>query len=99
MQLGNFIGVFLAGHVSGACAHHQKQWMMNYLISIPTDAYTKKIHIKTLKLLRYVSILRSSSWSYITQQSTGRTPVEGTLNNITLHKKTCCHNTLFIQRN
>jgi len=26
-------------------------------------------------------------------------PQSGTLNNITLHNKTCCHNTLFIQRN
>ena len=25
-------------------------------------------------------------------------PQSGTLNNITLHNKTCCHNTLFIQR-
>ena len=34
-----------------------------------------------------------------TQQSTGHTRTVGLLNNITLHNKTCCHNTLFIQRN
>ena len=36
----------------------------NYLISIPTDAHTQKFHIKTLKSLRRVSILRSTSGSY-----------------------------------
>jgi hypothetical protein len=29
MQLGNFIDVFLARHVSGTHAHHQEQWMLN----------------------------------------------------------------------
>ena len=29
MQLGNFINVFLAGHVSGTYAHHQEQWMLS----------------------------------------------------------------------
>ena len=38
--------------------------MYIYLISIPTDAHIYKFHIKTLKLLRHVSILRSASGSY-----------------------------------
>jgi len=29
MQQGNFIDVFLARHVSGTCAHHQKHWMLS----------------------------------------------------------------------
>ena len=29
MQLGNFIGVFLARHVSGTYAHHQEHWMLS----------------------------------------------------------------------
>jgi len=29
MQLGNFIDVFLAGHVSGTYAHHQEQQMLS----------------------------------------------------------------------
>ena len=28
MQLGNFINVFLARHVSGTYAHHQEHWML-----------------------------------------------------------------------
>jgi len=36
----------------------------NYLINILTGAHIKKFHIKTLKLLRHVSILISSSVSY-----------------------------------
>jgi len=29
MQLGNFIDVFLARHVSGTYAHHQEHWMLS----------------------------------------------------------------------
>jgi len=29
MQLGNFIDVFLAPHVSGTYAHHQEHWMLS----------------------------------------------------------------------
>jgi len=29
MQLGNFIAVFLARHVSGTYAHHQKHYMLS----------------------------------------------------------------------
>ena len=29
MQQGNFIGVFLARHVSGTYAHHQEHWMLS----------------------------------------------------------------------
>ena len=29
MQLGNFINVFLARHVSGTYAHHQEHWMLS----------------------------------------------------------------------
>jgi len=29
MQLGNFINVFLARHVSGKYAHHEAQWMLS----------------------------------------------------------------------
>ena len=29
MQLGNFIAVFLARHVSGTYAHHQEHWMLS----------------------------------------------------------------------
>jgi len=29
MQQGNFINVFLARHVSGTYAHHQKHWMLS----------------------------------------------------------------------
>ena len=29
MQLGNFIDVFLARHVSGTYAHHQELWMLS----------------------------------------------------------------------
>jgi len=32
MQLGNFINVFLARHVSGTYAHHQEHWMLSYSI-------------------------------------------------------------------
>jgi len=32
MQLGNFIDVFLARHVSGTCAHHQEHKMLSYSI-------------------------------------------------------------------
>ena len=29
MQLGNFVSLFLARHVSGTYAHHQEQWMLS----------------------------------------------------------------------
>jgi len=29
IQLGNFIDVFLARHISGKYAHHQEHWMLN----------------------------------------------------------------------
>jgi len=32
MQLGNFIDVFLARHVSGTYGHHQEHWMLSYSI-------------------------------------------------------------------
>jgi len=38
MQLGNFIDVFLARHVSGTYAHHQEHWMLscNMWFSVPS---------------------------------------------------------------
>jgi len=32
MQLGNFIYVFLARHVSGTYAHHQEHYMLSYSV-------------------------------------------------------------------
>ena len=32
MQIGNYINVFLARHVSGTYAHHQEHWMLSYSI-------------------------------------------------------------------
>jgi len=32
MQLGNFIDIFLARHVSGAYAHHEEDWMLSCII-------------------------------------------------------------------
>jgi len=37
----------------------------NYSINTPTNALIEKLHIKTRKLLRHVSVQRPSSRSYI----------------------------------
>jgi len=39
--------------------------LSSHSINIPADVLTEKLHIKTLKLLRHVSVLTPSSGSYI----------------------------------
>jgi len=41
MQLGNFIDVFLAQHVSGTNAHHQEHWMLSCSIQFPALSFWK----------------------------------------------------------
>jgi len=38
-QLGNFIDVFLARHVSGTYAHHQEHWMLSYSIRFSAPSF------------------------------------------------------------
>jgi len=39
MQLGNFIDVFLARHVSGTHAHHQEHWMLSCSIWFSAQSF------------------------------------------------------------
>ena len=39
MQLGNFIDVFLARHVSGTYAHHQEHWMLSCSIWFSASSF------------------------------------------------------------
>ena len=39
MQLGNFIYVFLARHVSGTYAHHQEHLMLSYSIWFSASSF------------------------------------------------------------
>jgi hypothetical protein len=39
MQLGNFIDVFLARHVSGTYAHHQEQWMFSCSVCFSAPSF------------------------------------------------------------
>jgi len=39
MQLGNFIDVFLARHVSGTYAHHQEHWMLSCSIRFSAPSF------------------------------------------------------------
>jgi len=41
MQLGNFIDVFLARHVSGTYAHHQEHWMLSCSIWFSAPSFWK----------------------------------------------------------
>jgi len=39
MQLGNFIDVFLTGHVSGTYVHHREHWMLSCSIWFSAPSY------------------------------------------------------------
>ena len=39
MQVGNFIDVFLARHVSGTHVHHQKHWMLSCSIWFSAQSF------------------------------------------------------------
>jgi len=47
MQLGNFIDLFLARHVSGTYAHHQEHWMLSCTIRTAHTTYAAALKTTT----------------------------------------------------